>query len=561
MKKIIILMLLALVFVLFGCRQENLLLENEKTTSASEQFSFKIIKVDKSNALFSDPHLQAMTDSEGETASVDMDQVIHIQKGSVNSYTFKVLSSESNAPFQNIVITEFPNGVVTKKLITFSLTDAEKVNALKGEYIDFQNKVSSIQNFNGSLAQFSVNTDDDCIETISIDLPCGSTEHTGASQIAQCTHTIKPKTVYKYIDTCGSSGGSSIGSNPWDGTGSPPNYSTGTSPAGSEGENISEGNPYNPDIIISSPNIPNKEFVNFVNSLSADLKFTAQHSDNIDFYWGLNSYFFLNNQSQEAKNFINWALQFKKDNWWTVSWAQFQNWFIEEPILNNTLQNELFEDWADPNRVKPTTRFKNHAKINGIYNKIKTATNFNQILKNFTPEGSVAHLIFDIDQTKKPDSDAETSEPVNYWIKITFNKNINWASKPKVVIAGTFMHELIHAEILRQLLAVANSNGNINEATLLEYAKNHKHIELFNAYVKSKTNDADFQHQYMAQKYITTIVNFLKQVYGTQYTDIEYKTVAWMSSLKGTKAWNLLPQSERDLYINTFNTNYWLWEL
>lgn len=123
------------------------------------------------------------------------------------------------------------------------------------------------------------------------------------------------------------------------------------------------------------------------------------------------------------------------------------------------------------------------------------------------------------------------------------------------------MHELIHAEILRQLLAVASSNGSMNEATLLDYAKNHKHIELFNAYVKAKTNDANFQHQYMAQKYVTTIVNFLKQVYGTQHTDVEYKTVAWISSLKGTKAWNLLPQSEKDLYINTFNTNYWLWEL
>lgn len=241
-------------------------------------------------------------------------------------------------------------------------------------------------------------------------------------------------------------------------------------------------------------------------------------------------------------------------------WGQFEDWFLTDP-LDGSLQNELLEDWAEPDRVRPTTRFKNHAKLNGIYNKIKTASSFDKILKNFTPEGSVAHLIFDIGPTKKPNSDAETSEPVNYWIKIVFNQNKDWASKPKVIIAGTFMHELIHAEILRQLLAVANTNGNIDYVTLLEYAKNHKHIELFNAYVKAKTNDADFQHQYMAEKYVTTIVNFLKQVYGTQYTDVEYKTVAWMSSLKGTRAWNLLPQSEKDLYINTFNTNYWIWEL
>ncbi|MDV7696858.1 hypothetical protein N6B72_07995 [Chryseobacterium soli] len=267
-----------------------------------------------------------------------------------------------------------------------------------------------------------------------------------------------------------------------------------------------------------------------------------------------------NNQNVQAANFVLWAVDFFKDNP-NTTWSQFENWFLEVPILNNNLQNELFEDWADPNRVKPTTKFKNHAKINGIYNKIKTAANFNQYLKNFAPEGSVAHLIFDIGATESSQSQAETSEPKNYWMTIKFNQNIDWANTPKIVIAGTFMHELIHAEILRQLLAVANSNGSINEVTLLDYAKKHKHVELFNAFVKYKTNDANFQHQFMAEKYVTTIVNFLKQVYGTQYTDIEYKTVAWMSSLKDTKAWNLLPQSEKDLYTNTFNTNYWLWEL
>jgi hypothetical protein len=252
-------------------------------------------------------------------------------------------------------------------------------------------------------------------------------------------------------------------------------------------------------------------------------------------------------------------LQFKANNP-TTTWQQFEKWFTEEPI-SASLQNELFEDWADPTRVKPTTKFKNHAKLNGIYNKIKTAAKFNQILKNFIPEGSVAHLIFDIGPLIKPDAQAETSPPKNYWINITFNQNKDWANIPKVVISGSFMHELIHAEIFRQLLAVANTNGSINETILLDYAKNHKHIELFNSYVKAITNDSDFQHQYMAQKYVNTIAEFLKQVYGSQYTDTEYKAIVWMSSLKGTRAWNLLPQSQKDLYINTFNSNYWSWEM
>jgi hypothetical protein len=48
--------------------------------------------------------------------------------------------------------------------------------------------------------------------------------------------------------------------------------------------------------------------------------------------------------------------------------------------------------------------------------------------------------------------------------------------------------------------------------------------------------------------------------YVRHINDTEYKTVVWMG-LQGTKAWFLLPESERELYETTWNTNYWLWEL
>ena len=82
---------------------------------------------------------------------------------------------------------------------------------------------------------------------------------------------------------------------------------------------------------------------------------------------------------------------------------------------------------------------------------------------------------------------------------------------------------------------------------------------LFDYYVRYVKGDSSFQHESIAAHYVTIMVNFLKQMYGTKYTDVEYKTVVWMG-LKGTTAWNLLPQSEKTLYDNTWNTNYWLWE-
>ncbi|MFX8860522.1 hypothetical protein ABTM70_20695, partial [Acinetobacter baumannii] len=78
-----------------------------------------------------------------------------------------------------------------------------------------------------------------------------------------------------------------------------------------------------------------------------------------------------NSFSQNSLAFAFFGVDFFIQNP-TTTWQQFQSWFIEEPI-SVSLQNELFEDWADPTRVKPTTRFKKHIKINSIYNKIKTA--------------------------------------------------------------------------------------------------------------------------------------------------------------------------------------------
>ncbi|MDQ8140840.1 hypothetical protein [Chryseobacterium sp. CFS15] len=268
--------------------------------------------------------------------------------------------------------------------------------------------------------------------------------------------------------------------------------------------------------------------------------------------------FFFTDQTVNGSNFLYWGIDFLRQNP-SVTWPLFENWFIINPILNNTLQNELFEDWADPNRVKPTSRFKNHTKLNGIYNKIKTAANFKQYLENFEPTFSVAHLMFDLDATQNPNALAETNPPSNYWIKIIFNKNKDWENTPKAVIADTFMHEMIHAEIYRKLISLASTNGNIDVNKITADLLQHNYPGLFDYYVRFTKGDADAQHQLMAAHYVNIMVNFLKQVYGSQYTDIEYRTIVWMG-MQDTKAWNLLPEVDRKLYIKTWNENYWSWE-
>ena len=277
---------------------------------------------------------------------------------------------------------------------------------------------------------------------------------------------------------------------------------------------------------------------------------------NVSIAQKFNTYLLQNNNAQGAA-FVMWGLEFLSQNTGTT-WAQFENWFITGTLTASQM-SEFLLDLNNPDTVKPTKRFKNNAKINAIYNQAKTVSNFKQYLQNFEPTFSVAHLIFDIGTCKYSTSLAETSEPVNYQIQIIFNKDKDWTNMPKIVIADTFMHEMIHAEIFRKLLSLASSNGNIDVNLLKQYLNAHNYPGLFDYYVRYVKGDSSFQHESMAAHYVTIMVNFLKQMYGTKYTDVEYKTVVWMG-LKGTTAWNLLPQSEKTLYDNTWNTNYWLWE-
>ena len=222
--------------------------------------------------------------------------------------------------------------------------------------------------------------------------------------------------------------------------------------------------------------------------------------------------------------------------------------------------NEFISDLYNPDIVKPTKRFKNHAKINGIYNQAKTAANFKQYLQNFEPTFSVAHLLFDVGPVNNSAALAQTREPLKYWVKITFNQNWDYSNTPKIVIAYTFMHEMIHAEMFRKLLSISSTpQGNINWDTVTSLLNTDNYPGLFDYYTRFLASDSDIDHQMMGAHYINIVVNFLKQIYGNQYSDIEYKAIAW-SGARETKAWNLLSAQEKQLYIDTWNQKYWTWE-
>ena len=96
---------------------------------------------------------------------------------------------------------------------------------------------------------------------------------------------------------------------------------------------------------------------------------------------------------------------------------------------------------------------KDNDCLYSVYTEMGKAPTFANYLNNFDEDMSVANLKLTSSTTLPNSTNAQTSAPQNYLITITFNENN--LDRPKLCIARTFIHEMIHAEIFRKLLSVA----------------------------------------------------------------------------------------------------------
>src|SRR5690606_37739975 len=115
--------------------------------------------------------------------------------------------------------------------------------------------------------------------------------------------------------------------------------------------------------------------------------------------------------------------------------------------------------------------------------------------------------------------------------------------------ARTFIHEMIHAEMFRKLLAVAqNPNIQLDQNQLIQLRNDYP--GLYDYYMRWKWNipqgqsPSSAQHQAMAQHYRGIIEQALREFDDTHSDEI-YEALAW-TGLQNTVTWNNLPQSERD---------------
>lgn len=102
--------------------------------------------------------------------------------------------------------------------------------------------------------------------------------------------------------------------------------------------------------------------------------------------------------------------------------------------------------------------FLNNLCLNGVYNDLDASNVASDFLSNFQGQTPVAHLELTVGVDPSfPDANAVTYDPENFIIEIMFNPNN--LDRPRTSVARTFMHEIIHAEMFRKLLSLAQQGS------------------------------------------------------------------------------------------------------
>lgn len=193
--------------------------------------------------------------------------------------------------------------------------------------------------------------------------------------------------------------------------------------------------------------------------------------------------------------------------------------------------------------------------LSSVYDQAGEANAFQNILENFDGEFSVAHL--KLSASSNVSGNAVTRPPSNYIIDIEFNTNR--LNRPELSVARTLIHELIHAEMWRKLLSLANQ-GDLNYDGWSKTQQQN--------YVNSIRDNfpgiydyyriyKNWQHEQMAAHYRDVIEEGLRQ-YDSSYSNEIYEALAWVG-LRGeggvngvtgltensTNAWENLDQERR----------------
>lgn len=173
--------------------------------------------------------------------------------------------------------------------------------------------------------------------------------------------------------------------------------------------------------------------------------------------------------------------------------------------------------------------FTDNSCIMAIYNKLGGVDMAKRYLNAFDNQLKAPDLTWKLESI---DSKSNTivhgqTDPLGFYnYEITINKNhIDYPLE----VAGTMLHELIHATLMRWIDSVGRELTTKNFPGLFDYY--------------SRYNKEEAQHNLMANSYVDLMVKTLKQ-YDSSYDNKYYEAIAW-GGLEGTTDYNNLSSKKK----------------
>jgi hypothetical protein len=192
-----------------------------------------------------------------------------------------------------------------------------------------------------------------------------------------------------------------------------------------------------------------------------------------------------------------------------------------------------------PAPVVNASELDNNPIAKCVYNRLLANNIFNQYLEPFKPQNSFIDLRYHL-STSLPDNTFGQTRPskTSKVADIYINENI-LANRSSAAIAGTFIHETVHAYIFCYM---EENNYNYDQLAQLDKGS------LFMLFMENKTGTKlagnEAQHLYMAESYLNDIANAIK-LFEPSLTSDQCHALAW-SGLQNTPLFKYKTEYEQN---------------
>jgi hypothetical protein len=180
-----------------SCKQDSLQ-EEEESYNNSGAFQLKTNRISLNEAkhktillpelqkaevgikAFAKKNLQGKASYYGNGFSIDTDDVIYIENGpNYHTYTFKITrdNAPANALVENLVLTPLPDGSYKEFLVTYNLTESEKIKIQNDEFVDTKGKTQIVELSKANSTNILSKSESCSYQSVTINVSCASGEH------------------------------------------------------------------------------------------------------------------------------------------------------------------------------------------------------------------------------------------------------------------------------------------------------------------------------------------------------------------------------------------------